>query len=121
MILSAFLTNLKCRWLRSSLADFEKHQTLAFLLMVDVLSIKNTQKKTTTFFYISSEAHAKLVECILFYLNVVAQNQYNLISPFCDKNVSRLLRISGFNVKALKINLTALLYFFYNFQMSSYG
>ena len=35
MILSGLLINLKCRWLKSGLADLEKHQTLAFLLMVD--------------------------------------------------------------------------------------
>ena len=34
MILSAFLINLKCWWLQSGLADFEKHQTPASLLMV---------------------------------------------------------------------------------------
>ena len=34
MILSAFLINFK-----SGLADLEKHQTLAFLLMVDLLHI----------------------------------------------------------------------------------
>ena len=35
MILSAFLIDLKGRRLHSGLADLEKHQTLAFLLMVD--------------------------------------------------------------------------------------
>ena len=35
MILSAFLIDLKCRLLQSGLADLEKHQTLACLLMVD--------------------------------------------------------------------------------------
>ena len=39
MILSAFLIDLKCRWLQSGLADLEKQQTLAFLLMVDFLRI----------------------------------------------------------------------------------
>ena len=39
MILSAFLIELKCRWLQSGLADFEKHQTFAFLLMVDFVRI----------------------------------------------------------------------------------
>ena len=39
MILSAFLIELRCRWLQSGLADLEKHQTLAFLLMVVFLSI----------------------------------------------------------------------------------
>ena len=40
MILSAFLIDLKCRWLQpSGLADLEKHQTFAFLLMVDFLRI----------------------------------------------------------------------------------
>ena len=29
------LIDLKCRWLQSGLVDMEKHQTLAFLLMVD--------------------------------------------------------------------------------------
>ena len=33
--LSAFLIDLKCWWLQSGLVDFEKHQTPAFLLMVD--------------------------------------------------------------------------------------
>ena len=59
-----------------------------------------------------------MVECILYYLNMVAQTQKNFISPFCDKNVSRLLRTSGFNVKILKINLTVYCgFFFYIFQM----
>ena len=35
MILSAFLIDLKFRWLQSGLADLEKHKTLAFLPMVD--------------------------------------------------------------------------------------
>ena len=39
MILSAFLIDLKCMWLESSLADLEKHQTHAFLLTVDFLRI----------------------------------------------------------------------------------
>ena len=34
-----FLIDLKCRWLQSGLADLEKHQTLAFLLIVDFLRI----------------------------------------------------------------------------------
>ena len=58
-----------------------------------------------------------MVECILFYLNMVAKAQQILISPYCDKNVSRLLGTSGFNEKVLKINLTAFYNFFYNFQM----
>ena len=39
MILSAFLIDLKCRWLQSGLAELEKHKTLVFLLMVDFLRI----------------------------------------------------------------------------------
>ena len=39
MILSAFLIDLKCTWLQSGLANLEKHQTRAFLLMVDFLRI----------------------------------------------------------------------------------
>ena len=39
MILSAFLIELKCIWLQSGLADLEKHQTLAFLHMVNFLRI----------------------------------------------------------------------------------
>ena len=39
MILSAVLIDLKCIWLQSGLADFEKHQTHAFLLIVDFLRI----------------------------------------------------------------------------------
>ena len=39
IILSAFLIDLKCKWLQSGLADSEKHQTLAFLLMVEFLRI----------------------------------------------------------------------------------
>ena len=30
MILSAFLIDLKCRWLQSGLTDLEKHKTFAF-------------------------------------------------------------------------------------------
>ena len=41
MILSAFLIDFKCRWLQSGLADLEKHQTLAFLLMVDFYAFLN--------------------------------------------------------------------------------
>ena len=39
MILSAFLIDLKCRWLQSGLADLEKHRAFAFLLMVYFLRI----------------------------------------------------------------------------------
>ena len=35
MILSAILIDLKYTWLQSDLADLGKHQTLAFLLMID--------------------------------------------------------------------------------------
>ena len=66
-----------------------------------------------------SEAHAKTVECILSYLNMVAQTQKKSIIPFCEKKVSRLLHTAGFNVNVLKINLTELCTFFYNFQMST--
>ena len=38
-ILSAFVIDLKCRWLQSGQADLEKHQTHAFLLMVYFLRI----------------------------------------------------------------------------------
>ena len=37
MILRAFLIDLKCMWLQSGLADFEKHNILPFLLRVDFL------------------------------------------------------------------------------------
>ena len=39
MILSAFLIDMKCMWVQSGQADLEKHQTHAFLLMVDFLRI----------------------------------------------------------------------------------
>ena len=39
MILSAFLIDLKVRWLQSGLIDLEKHKTFAFLLMVDFLHV----------------------------------------------------------------------------------
>ena len=66
-----------------------------------------------------SEVYLKMVECILFYLNMVAEILLNLISPFCDENVSRILGTSGFNVKVLKINFTA---FFLQFSNEhSYG
>ena len=39
MILRAFLIDLKGRRLQSGLVDMEKHQTLAFLLMVNILHI----------------------------------------------------------------------------------
>ena len=75
MILSAFWIKLKCRWLQSGLADLEKHQTLAFLLMADFFSIFEI---THFLRFLKKEmkiikAHAKMVECIFFYLNMVAQ------------------------------------------------
>ena len=66
MILSVFLIDFKCMWLFSGLADLEKHKTLAFLLVVDLLRIF----KITNFlrvlkdFLKSSDAHAKMLECI---------------------------------------------------------
>ena len=36
--LSANLIDLKCRWLQSGLADLGKHQTFAFLCMIDFLA-----------------------------------------------------------------------------------
>ena len=39
IILSAFLIVWKCRWLQSVLADLEKHQKHAFLIMVNFLRI----------------------------------------------------------------------------------
>ena len=44
MTLSAFLIDLKCMWLQSGLADLEKHQTLVFLLMVDVYTFLKKQQ-----------------------------------------------------------------------------
>ena len=75
MILSGFLIDLKCRWLQSGLADLEKHKTLAFLLLVDFLRIfKITHfMKFLKDFKKSEESHAEMVECILFYLNMVAK------------------------------------------------
>ena len=73
-----FLIDLKCRWLQSGLADLEKHQTLAFLFMVDFLRIFKIITLFLRFlkdFLKSSEAHAKMDECISFYLNMVAQTQ----------------------------------------------
>ena len=63
MILSAFLIDLKCRWLQSGLADLEKQQTLAFLLMVDFLRIFEITHflRFLKDFLKSSEAHAKMV------------------------------------------------------------
>ena len=43
MFLSAFLIDLKCRRLQSVLVDLEKHQTLAFLLMVHFYAILKLQ------------------------------------------------------------------------------
>ena len=43
MISSAFLIDLKSRWLLSGLADLEKHQTFAFLPMVGFLRIFKIQ------------------------------------------------------------------------------
>ena len=77
MILSAFWIKLKCRCLQSGLADLEKHQTLAFLLMADFLRIFEITHFLRFLIknWKSSKAHAKMVECILFYLNMVAQTQ----------------------------------------------
>ena len=47
MILSAFLIDLKCRWLQSGLADLGKHKTIALLLMVDF--VRNFLKKKHIF------------------------------------------------------------------------
>ena len=59
MISSAFLIDLKYRLLQSGLADLEKHQPLAFLLMVDFLCIL----KITHFldFLKISDNHQKLM------------------------------------------------------------
>ena len=75
--MGAFLIDLKCWWLQSGLAYFEKLQIAVFLLMVDFLRIfKITHfKRFLKDFLKSSEAHAKMIESILFYLNMVAQTQ----------------------------------------------
>ena len=89
----------------------KKHHKHAILIMVIFLRIFKIIHfwKFLKDFLKSSELLAKMVRNILFYQNMVAQTQYNCISPFCDKNVSRLLRTSGFNVKILKLNLTVFL------------
>ena len=63
--------------LQSGLADLEKHQTLAFFAYGRFLRIfKITHfKRFLKDFFKSSEAHATMVECILFYANMVAQTQ----------------------------------------------
>ena len=77
MIFSAFLIDLNCRCYSLVYPTWKKHQTLAFLLMVEFLRIF---KKTHFWifwedFLKASEAHAKMVECNLFYLKMVAQTQ----------------------------------------------
>ena len=75
--MSASLIDLKCRWLQSGLADLEKHQTFAFLCLVDFLRIFKIKHFISLLkdFLKSSEAHAEMVECILFHLNMVANTQ----------------------------------------------
>ena len=61
----------------------------------------------------SSVARNKLVECILFDLNMVGKTHWNLISShFVAINILLLLLTSGFNMKILKINFTAFLFQF---------
>ena len=50
----------------------------------------------------TSEELAKIVECILFCLNMVCKTQRNPIYPFLTRNIERPLCTSGFNVKFLK-------------------
>ena len=91
IILSAFFIDWKCRWLQSGLADFEKYQTRAFFdygRFLRIFKISHFKRFLKDFFK-SSGANAKMVECILFYANMVAQTQQNSISPFCDKNFGR--------------------------------
>ena len=65
----------------------EKHQTLDFLLMTDFyvfvfkshfLHLHNFRK--------SSAPHTKIIVCVLFYVTMLDQTQYSLISPFSNDN-----------------------------------
>ena len=74
---------LKCTCLQTVLADLKNHETLEFCL---------GQICFRFFFLIShfqdicksSVAYDKIVECALFYLNMVEQTQQNLNFPLCD-------------------------------------
>ena len=61
-----------------------------------------------------------MVECSFFYLNVIGKTQWNLISLFCDDKYFTTAAHFGFNVKVLKINLTAFRYFFHLRDFSKY-
>ena len=68
-ILSVVFIELKGRWLPTGLAHLKKtHQTSVFFLRVDFLRIF----ENITLFEIFENhlAHAKVIECILFYLNM---------------------------------------------------
>ena len=60
----------------------------------------------------SSEVLAKMVECILFYPNVVCKTQRNTISPFCEEKYCTTAVHFRFQCESLKHQFDGILYFF---------
>ena len=62
----------------------------------------------------SSEAQAKMVKCILFYLNMVDNTQGNSISPFSEDTYFTTAAYFRFQCERFKHQFDGI--FFYNFQ-----
>ena len=76
----------------------QKHKTLEILIRVDFYAFFKISH-FSSFFLNSSLAHSKIVDCILFHLNMIGKTHWNLVRPFLTINISWLLRASGLNVK----------------------
>ena len=76
----------------------EKHQTSKFLLINNFYDrFKNAHFLHFQVFFLNN--HTKIIVCVLFYISILDQAQYSLISPFLTVILSRLVSTSGFNVK----------------------
>ena len=75
----------------------KKHKTLEMLLRADFLCIFKISHFSR--FLKSSVAHDKIVEIILFWLNMVEELDRTELIHFATTDISRLSHTSGFNVK----------------------
>ena len=96
--LSAVFIESKFGLLQICLSDMKKHETLEKLLRAGFFM----HFQNIALFEIvekSSEAHAKIIEIILFWLNMVEQLERVELIHFATTVISPLPHTSGFNVK----------------------
>ena len=96
---AVFLSNLSTGDHRNLSSRLEEN-TIPWILFFDrFLWFKKKEAHFPIFWKKVSAAHTKISVCVLSYVNIIDLTQHSLISPFYNEIFSRLVSISGFNVK----------------------